>query len=108
MLLSTQHFCKKNSKNSCEQFKKVYLSGQKVSRRVLLRVVLLTFDKSSSVHLRLIIFNQHPLSHPQPVSETRKDLKKKKKLSLLLQRFVPKKFPKTSFGLLTTTQLHSL
>ena len=61
MLLSTQHFCKKNSKNSCEQFKKVYLSGQKVSRRVLLRVVLLTFDESSSV--LVIILKQRPLSN---------------------------------------------
>ena len=77
MLLSTQHFCKKNSKNSCEQFKKVYLSGQKVSRRVLLRVVLLTFDESRSV--LVIIFNHRPLSNPQPVSETRKDLKNKLK-----------------------------
>ena len=76
MLLSTQHFCKKNSKNSCEQFKKVYLSGQKVSRRVLLRVVLLTFDESRSV--LVIIFNHRPLSNLQPV-RTRKDLKNKLK-----------------------------
>ena len=73
MLLCTQHgygaqnvikyttFLQKNSKNSCEQFKKVYLSGQKVSRRVLLRVVLLTFDESRSV--LVIIFNHRPLSN---------------------------------------------